>query len=93
MTKPQQAEIDAAKEDVVEAAKAWRHSYARHREEARACLVGAVERLNGLESAATQGLPARGKMTLLTGVNYRGRAVPSRAEDEKENNAQHQKTD
>ena len=60
MTKEQQAELDAAKEDVVEAAKAWRESYmdtdwihsdtAPHRK--RLCV--AVYQLEAMESAASK---------------------------------------
>ena len=82
----QQAEMAAAEKAVVVAAKVWLSAPTRHLEPSEETLVDAILLLEALESAATQALPKRGKTTLLTGVHYRGRAVPSRVEDEKENN-------
>ena len=43
-------------------------------------LIKCVQRLEDLESAATQALSGRGETTLPRGVHYRGRAVPSPVE-------------
>ncbi len=72
--------IDAAEKAVVVAAKAWDYASQLEITHRNVTLSVAVRYLEILESKATRALSGRGETTVLAGVHYRGRAVPSPVE-------------